>query len=374
MNSAIFERPRLPDGLLPGSLRIREILYEAEAPVVFTTATEQGLLLLATVVHEDRDSTITLLSPATDSLVASLKSGQSTVRDAMTASWLWLHRDSADHGTWVVTTDEVNHYLPLAGTPLHYGLGPVLRTRAVGNDIKPGRMPASVVAFVADATRRAVKMLLDLQLEKPAGGRPTEGHRSRYDLPVRSFQFASFEVSFDAPEDDGLSVVDVKLAMARLENGLRWAAEGQGEFQSVERNEREAVLRAALLLTPPVGGAIDEVQVSGTWMSKGPVTLDRDARRRVRHALKAVDSEQVVRYVGRVGEVDRDNLTFILRETGSTGDLKASFDEELLDELVELLGDGVRVAVAGLERGGRVFVSAVSRIHDGADDTTVSGH
>ncbi len=364
MNQEIFKRPPLPQGLLSGKLRVEQVLYEAEAPVLFLTSTEQGQQLLALVIADNDNTTSTLLAPTTEKIIEELRQGHVSVRDALTSSWMWLLENNPEHnGLWRISPTDVDRYLPLQGTLLFPELLPVLKTRALGEQIRRGHMPASVIAFVADSTRKAVKTLLDQLLATPSGGRPTENHRALYDLPVQSFQFASFEVSFAAPDDGSSNEQEVKQAVQKLEKGLRWASEaGNGPFSAASNTEKEVILRAALLLTPPSGGAIDEVQVSGAWIQNETIKLTREARRRVRQELRSFDSEQVVRHVGRVGEVDADNLSFMLREIDDKQDRKGWFDQDLLDELIDLLGSSERIAVAGVERSGKLYVSAVSRV------------
>jgi hypothetical protein len=345
-------------------LVVEEVLYEAERPVVFTTRSTAGQLLLAYVAADADDGAWYVLTACTQRLLEGLRSGRVPVRDALTSSWMWLVQEDASGkllGIWSITEEELPEaHLPAPGTPLFPEHEAALVTRAIGEEVSLGRVPASVVAFVTDATRKAVKTLLDHQFSKPVEGRPTEEHRALYDLRVQRFAFASFEVSFAAPDEGLFPNVELRRAADDLQAGLRWAAAIHDEpLAATSDDERMAILRAALLLTPPSGGPISEVEVSGRWMERGKVRLTRSARRRVHAEIQRLATERVVKYVGRVGEVDRDNLSFILRETADGRDRKASFSEELLDDVIQALSDASLVAAAGVERSGRLYVVAL---------------
>ena len=126
------------------------------------------------------------------------------------------------------------------------------------------------------------------------------------------------------------------------------------------------MLRAALLLTPPQAGVITEVQVSGLWIQRGPIRLTRDSRRRVRQELRDIDSERVMRYTGRIGEIDVDNSSFILRDLEDGQDRRGFYEDDLLDDMIAFFVNAQRVAVAGVERLGRLYVSAVAPAADEA--------
>jgi hypothetical protein len=93
---------------------------------------------------------------------------------------------------------------------------------------------------------------------------------------------------------------------------------------------------------------------------RGPIRLTRESRRRVRAELRALDVERVATYRGRIGEVDVDNLTFILRDASDGKDHRGSFGDDILDDILQFLAESRRVAVAGIERGGRLYVAAVA--------------
>ncbi len=361
MTLTIPNGEQLPAGLVSPTLPIDRVLYEAEFPVVFLSRTENGQQLIAYVADDNREGTFTVLAPVSARSLAGLERGTLSVRDALMSSWMWLHVVSpSGGGLWPTDVEKLSdRHLPQPATPLHPEHEPILRTRAIGEQVALGRMPASVVAFVADATRRAVKTLLDYVLVVPSEGRPREEHRALYDLPVQNFAFASFELSFGPPDEGLFPREQLREAAGMLERGLFWASTNESGPLTAETDaEREAILRAALLLTPPQAGPITAVQVSGLWIPRGTIRLSRDSRRRVRQELRRVDSERVVSYTGRIGELDIDNLSFILRDVEDGQDRRGVFEENVLDDMMSFFAESHRVAVAGVERQGRLYVSA----------------
>lgn len=352
-------------GVIPGrQIEIVECLYEAERPIVFIAHSTHQQTLLGYVADEAEDGTWYLLAPISQARLSELRQGALTVRDALMASWLWQCLEASDGlHVWAVEPASIpEDFLPARGTPLLPEHEAVIVTRAVGDGVTLGRIPASVIAFVTDGTRRAVKTLLDFVSDTPSEGRPTEEHRALYDLPVQRFAFSSFEVSFGMPDAGLFPSNDLRAATERLEAGLIWAAAPSKDvpLSATTDEERAAILRAVLLLTPPSAGPISEVQLSGSWMRRGQVRLGRETRRKVRAELRALDSERVATYLGRIGEVDRDRCTFTLRDTADGRDRKGVFADELLDDVLQYFTDSRTVAVAGVERGGQLHVAAMA--------------
>ncbi len=225
MHLRIPTSDRMPEGFLPQRLVLERILYDAEMPIVYTTRTPQGQQLLAYVADESELGTFTIVAPLSERTLAALESGAMSVRDALTSSCAWLHVRGQNVGAWAVDLEHLPvGFLPMPGTPLLSDQEPVLRTRAIGEKVVLGQIPASVVAFVADSTRKAVKTLLDFYLTAPSGGRPPEEHRALYDLPVRSFAFASFELGFGPPEATLFGPDQMRTIIGHLYRGLCWAS------------------------------------------------------------------------------------------------------------------------------------------------------
>jgi hypothetical protein len=352
----------LPSGIVSDQLLVERVLYEAEMPVLFLSKTIQGQALLAYVADDTHGRVSTLLSPIARARLEALETGALSVCEALASSCMWLHVSERDGGgLWAVNYEQIPEgYLPIAGTLLLPEHEPALRTRAIGADVVLGKMPASVVAFVADSTRRAIKALLHHTFDSPSDGRPRKEHQALYDLPVQSFAFASFELGFAAPDEGLFPQEQVRKAAVLLEKGLLFASGRTPQIPDyADDAERDAILSAALLLTPPASGPITEVQISGRWMPHGKIRLDRASRKRVRDQLRIVD-ERVVTYTGRIGELDSDNLTFILRDTSDGDDRRGSFEEDLLDDMHTFFQEHAIVVIAGLERRGRLRVMAIA--------------
>lgn len=368
MHIEIPNTEALPDGFLPQRLPVKRTLYEAEIPLVYITNTLQEQELIAYVADESDQGTFTVLAPISASRLRSLELGTISVLDALTESCAWLHLSGPGRSTaWPLNfNDFPTEFLPRRGTPLLPEHEPILRTRAVGETISLGQIPASVVALVADSSRKALKTLFDFYLAAKSEGRPPEEHRVLYDLPVLSFAFASFELSFGQPRGDLFPSPDFKEIAGNFQKALDWASsDASSDFELGSSEEKEAVLQATLQLTPPVNSAISSIEVSGRWIADRKVVLTRKSRKRVRQSLREADSERIVTYQGRIAEIDTDSLTFVLRDIPDDQDKRGTFDEGLADEMLSLVSYSERVMIAGIERQGRLRVAAVVPLKEG---------
>lgn len=375
--------------LPPGAIKVDESLYEAWQPLIFVTHDRNGQRMLAYLADETEDGEWYFLAPISAQRLDRLKDGALTIRDALLGSWIWQCLETAGSATvWSVEPETIpDAFLPLPGVPLLPEQEAVLITRAVGDGIQPGSIPASVVAFVADATRKAVKTLLDYYSNSGGGGRPLSVYKAQYDLPIQRFAFASFEVSFAAPEMhpraeqpdlfsdeleakstvEGETDTYFRRSIASLQSGLRWASSevDAGDLTAQNDAERVAILQAVNALTPPSGGAISAIEVSGTGMNQGIVRLERGSRKKVQNHLRSIENkrERVVTHQGRIGEVDHDLLTLTLRSDAQDKEYRASFGDDLLDDVLAYFFDAAPVDVIGIEtkeRTGRLRILAIA--------------
>ena len=192
MNIHLLPEQKLPDGFFDDPIPVLQVLYEAEQPVVFVTRTRQGQTMLAFVAAEDAIRQFMFLAPASQSVLDRLQSGALGVREALTESALWLlERDVSVGSTtlWSVSEADIPEgYLPRPGTPLLPEHRIAFSARAMGDGIALGQVPCSVIAYVADAARSALKSVMDHVMSARGEGRPTDAQRALYDLPVRQMR------------------------------------------------------------------------------------------------------------------------------------------------------------------------------------------
>ena len=365
MNINLRPEDCLPQSIVAWPLHIDRVLYEAEQPIIFLTHSTVGQPLLAYLAHETADFSYFVLASASSAKIRMLELGTIGVREAICSDWMWLARSNVTNSSaelWsVVEADIPNDYLPVPGTPLLPEHTVVFATRALGEGIELGRMPCSVISLVADSARASLKAALDYVRGTNTEGRPTDAQRALYDLPVQRLRFASFEVGLAEPHADLFRDESVQRAVAILEQGLIWAEAESNHTASPGNSpeEREAVLRATLALTPPSSGAVSAIEVSGAWLKGRRFHLSRNSRRKVSRQLQNLRTERIVLYSGRIGEIDDDNLSFILRETDDGVDHRGSFPEDLLDDMRLHYYESNRVQISGVELSGRLRVTAV---------------
>ena len=368
MNIDLRAEDRVPTGLVDWPLPVDRVLYEAEQPIVFLTHSTVGQSLLAYLAHDSKGGADYILASASPNKVQQLEQGMIGVREALCSDWMWLLRNNAQTGAvdlWSVTESAVpNEYLPIPGTGLLPEHSIVFAARALGDGIALGRMPCSVISLVADSARSSLKAVFDYVQAANTEGRPTDAQRALYDLPVQRLRFASFEVGFAEPSPELFPNDSLHRALSRLASGLEWAetAADSAEVPGQTREEQEVVLRAALALTPPSSGVVSAIEVSGTWLGGKRFHLDRTARTKVSRRLRALRSERIVVFSGRIGEIDDDNLSFTLRETEDGADHKGAFPEELLDDMRTHYYESNKVQISGVELNGRLRVTAVVQL------------
>jgi hypothetical protein len=365
VNIDLKQQDRLPVSIVNWPMPIDRVLYEAEQPIVFLTHSTAGQPLLVYLAHEAADVSYFVLASASTAKIHMLEQGKIGVREAICSDWMWLARYGRmqDHAElWsVIEADIPNDYLPVPGTPLFPEHTVVFAARALGDGIELGRMPCSVLSLVADSARASLKAVLDYVRSANTEGRPTDAQRALYDLPVQRLRFASFEVGLAEPHSDLFRDESLQRAVNYLERGLSWAETTSDVTVSPgdSPEEREAVLRATLALTPPSSGVVSAIEVSGAWLKGRRFYLDRNSRTKVSRQLRNLRSERIVLYSGRIGEIDDDNLSFTLRETDDSVDRKGSFPEDLLDDMRTHYYESNRVQISGVELSGRLRVTAV---------------
>jgi hypothetical protein len=370
MNIELPDESRIPDGFFDFPLPVDRVLYEAEQPIVYLTKTKQGQEMLAYLADEEKGFQFIVVAPATPESIRRLESGSVSIREALTDTWMWMVR--ADFArrvseAWSVTENAIpTLHLPMPGTPLLPEHRIAFSARAVGDGIALGKVPCSVIAFVANAAKSSLKTVLDHALAANGEGRPTDAQRALYDLPVQRLRFASFEVGLSAPKQDLFSNPAIQQAVNDLQTGLGWAedVQGSGDFDAGDDAKTEAILRATLALTPPSHGVITSIEVGGYWLKGNQFTLTRKSRSRVANRLRQMKEEQIVMLFGRIGEIDDDKLSFILRDVdGESGERRGNFPDELLDDMRSHYFEENRIQISGVVRAGKLRVTAVVQSH-----------
>jgi hypothetical protein len=269
----------------------------------------------------------------------------------------------------------------MPGTMLWPSLEPLISVRAIGEGIQEGQVPGSVILGIVEGVRKALKLLAEYVLEQPAqSGRPSILIKRLFDLPAQRLAFGSFEIAFRSPimspalfKDMAQYEIDEEKKALRevgslLQTGLTWLSKGNltetVAGDSADQERKRVILQALKSLTPSSQGVIREVEIRGELVgsTSRPVVLNRGNRRLVNQALAlALPSSQpdsVLELIGRVRELDKDRLTFELRdiEKERKPDRQMfSFEPEFLEDVMEALAEDTRVHVVAIEDANRKY-------------------
>lgn len=347
-----------------------EMLYEFDGPRIFTVRDADGELNLACWSDENERACRFIVAATSTAILQGLREGRLSVFDTLNQPRCWVcdtdHQGNLTECHRVDFDSIPRDALPAVGTMLLPSLEPLLTLRAVGDEIVVGRVPGSVIRTCVEGVQKAFKVLAEHVLgQQPQVGRPDEFLRRLFDLPTQRMAFRSFEISFRMPIEErnlftgsGQKSPDAETLErvgAILNKGLKWlgsAAGEEGVYSPDAPEEGAVLLRALKELTPSSQGAIEQIEITGQLIGiqSRPVKLDRGARQRVNNAIRNRSLEpQLIDLEGRVRELDKDRLSFELREIDhpATPHQRFVFDEELLEEVFQAFQDDVRIRVAG---------------------------
>lgn len=336
-----------------------EVLYELETPKIFTAKCGVvPVLVYESYVDISRRLVLLIVTPTSPSIVAALKDGVKTVVQALDQPWVWVVTQNFDGTTEAVVLLEdgirsiPNGYKPKKGAMLWPELMPLVSVRLIGDGLREGHVPASVIKRAAESIPGALKKCFEETMGARGQGRPDDAVRNLYDLEAQQMAFNSFEISFRAAEQSqlpftqGSDVVDPYLEQGiALRNAIGWALDETGSsVPSVE------VAEALEKLVPPMHGIVEQVEVKGRiFRDAKPFLLSRATTKKVKRYL--TDQRATVRSLvtvdGLVDELDKGRLTFILRATIDGKDRTFTFAEDFLDDVFMAFNSAVRVSVSG---------------------------
>jgi hypothetical protein len=357
------------------------VLIDVDGPRLFTAETRvcNALFML---VDENNESARFVVAPTSDAIIAQLENGTVSVRNALDQPVVWVLE--TDHtlepqNAWRTTLGELpESVLPAQGRMLWPHLQPAFRLRAIGEGLSHGTVPASVIRQVVEGASTALrKAAAHVSKEPGKQGRASNSRKRLYDLPVQHFAYNSFEVAFSLPpeqqetllqDEDDAEMQQIGTALAEAISSSNSAENDDANLQALEIELLEALEK----LVPPLSGTVTEFEVGGTILGQGDKTfrLDRDTSKRVKKVLQTVRTkeEKITTLEGLVAEMDRDNLTFTLRQTSDHKDHVCSFSAEVFDEVMDAFVNENRVAISGREtlKSGNIDVSIFNEVGEDA--------
>jgi hypothetical protein len=347
-----------------------EILYEFDGPRIFTLWDKDQEPYLAYWSDGNEDFNRYVIVPTSVAILTSLRSGVTSVLEALNQPRCWLC--DVTHADQLLACQRVDFAgiprdcLPSVGTMLLPELEPLLTLRAVGDAIVPGHIPGSVIRSCVEGVQKSLKFLSEFVLGKsPQQGRPDEFMRRLFDLPAQNFSPGSFVISFRMPiEEKNLFTASGRKSPEAetleevgrlLDKGLHWltsAAGEEGVYSPTAPEEGEVLLRALKELTPASQGHIEQLELRGRLLGSRPAafTLDREARQRVNTAIRTRRlKSEVVKLTGRIRELDKDRMSFELREIPEAPFFQRFvFEDKLRDDVIEAFDSEEIVTVLGI--------------------------
>lgn len=154
------------------------VLNYYDGPRIFTFNDIDDALCLACWNDEDEDSSRFLVVAVDEKIVADLEGGLVSVREVLTQPRLWTVDWQAKKGiinAWLIAIQDVpQDSLPTPRTMLHRSLDPLFSLRAIGETIRAGEIPGSVVRSTVEGAQKALKCLAEYEIDiQSAKGRPS---------------------------------------------------------------------------------------------------------------------------------------------------------------------------------------------------------
>lgn len=344
-----------------GAFEPLEVLIWFDGPRTFTLLDPDGQLCLAHWYQERENHWHYVVVPITAQILKELNNGEQSLLDVLDQPRVYVVAVDNQFRPQSVSLVQFSQLpqdaLPERGTMLRRDLEPFFRLRSIGDSIKPGDIPASVIKTTVENAQRAIRLLAEYEVNHPSRkGKRSKALRELYDLPAQRIQAASFEVSFRSPfsepslfdqlpqseQEEDKSVVD--RICGHLQTGLAWLRSNEDErffdAKGVDPELQVRIVESMKYLTPPTSGAIQKTEISGrAFQLDRVVVLDRNDRRRVfslQRKFLGSDGPKRFEGYGRIIDILGDDAEISV-EFASEGGIERAckFNEELWESYGE---------------------------------------
>lgn len=324
-------------GHLFNNFVIEEVLAKVEGPSVFTLRLKNGSLFLAYLADVLEDCDLFMLFSTSESIVCQLKMDRLPVRKFMEESPAMFSAHfsrSQFSDISPVTIEAYQEYLPEPEEFLNGGF-----EHFTVKLVKPGLNPATAqvtnLEWVLRESKRALKELLskfkELSVEHYEPASQSLNNAQCALLP------GSLEVSFILKEEAKLLSKSCRAAYL-INQGLPLDSELEREVGSQVEQLKECMEGSLYALSPTNrkdGHNYDAVVLGGSVFGKNEsgtpneLKLNKQTRDIYSEIIKKKQvKKRLLDLIGRVGEIDKDALTFTLRKVKSN---EYSIDEIICD-------------------------------------------
>ncbi len=346
-----------------GAFEPLEVLIWLDGPRTFTLLDADKQLCLAHWLHERANHWHYVVVPITDQILKELNNGEQSLLDVLHQPRVYVVAVNTQFQTQSVSLVQFEQLpqdaLPERGTMVRRELEPFFRLRSIGEAIRPGDIPASVIKTTVENAQKAIRLLAEYEVNHPSRkGKRSKALRELYDLPAQRIQAASFEVSFRSPfsepslfdqlppseQEEDKSVVD--RICGHLQTGLAWLKSNEDEQffddKGLDPELKVRIVESMKYLTPPTSGAIQKTEISGrAFQLDRAIALDRNDRRRVFSLQKkflGADAPKRFEGFGRIIDILGDDAEISVEFTSEGGTQRAcKFNEELWESYGETL-------------------------------------
>lgn len=227
-----------------------------------------------------------------------------------------------------------------------------------GKEIQWPDTPISVLTAFLNSLRKGLQTTATFIATGRLSTRPTSELKQFCDLRVVSLQTGSLRIGTKLPDEVETNSFnkEKELAHQALSEYLKVATwlDSEQELENLESSilepqKRRLLLNALKQITPRLRGEIDKVEIYGRLIGSGKkISLTRQTHKRIDQAIDHIVAETVETHLGDLREIDLDNYSFILRNSGDIQEIRCSFEEDLLENAKVALGR--RVQVTGVRR------------------------
>ena len=358
-----------------GNFEPKEVFIWLDGPRTFSLLDQDGQLCFAHWLQEVEDLWQFVVVPVTENILKELNNGELSLRDVLQQPRIYVVAVASDASVQSITLtswDELpQEALPEPGTMIRRDLEPFFRLKSIGDTIRPGDIPASVIKTTVENAQKAIRLLAEYELNHPSRkGKRSKALRELYDLPAQKIQAASFEVSFRSPFSqpslfDNLPPSEIEEDKSILERvcehlrtGLAWL-ESKGDEDLLAGRDLDPILKSRILeavkyLTPPTNGAIQKTHVSGkAFQIARVVELDRNDRRRVIAQQKKIAGTNIPKRFEETGTIidilgEDAELCVEFKTEASTIQRDCKFSDELWEVYGEKLHFNQSIRVYGV--------------------------